>query len=265
MLLGAPGATLTTHENAVWGCGDKFHDKLNTLGQKTRAARLSPLALCTAWEQRAWEHLEHGPPVATCFCDTALCASARGSASLVINDQAYPGIYLTGETIGLMALEPLQALVALAMPIYKEQELSTGVMLTPLTKGKDYARDVLAGRKANDVFKDLSRSGGTAVQKTLHSLHLQGKLQFADCTFDIVKKGRGEVVITLLDGSTYDFHEPDSLLDLKPEKIAVVSIEDGGASNSGVCRVFASVEDPENPGECCPASCLNFRTLSLAS
>ena len=130
------GATLTTHKDAVWSCRDTFHAKLNPLGKRTRAARLSPHKLCAALEALAREHLKNGPPVRTCFCDTALCASARGSASLMVFDQAYPGIYLTDDTVGLMALEPLQALVSKAMDITKRDEkLSAGVMLTPLTTG----------------------------------------------------------------------------------------------------------------------------------
>ena len=255
MLLGAPGATLTTHENAVWGCGDKFHDKLNTLGQKTRAARLSPLALCAQFEQRAWEHLKNGPPLEACFCDSVLCMASRGSASLTLHDQAFPGIYLTGGTVGLMALEPLQALASKAKRIYTERKLSAGVIVTPLSKSSD-ARGVLQGYKENDVFK-YERTGGTATRRTLYNLHIQGKLQFADFVLDIVKTS-GEVVVTLADGSEYDFHQSDSLLDLEAHQIAVVSIEDGGAGNSGVCRVLASVQDPENPGERGPASCLRY-------
>ena len=130
------GDTLTTHKDAVWSCRDTFHAKLNPLGKRTRAARLSPHKLCAALEALAREHLKNGPPVRTCFCDTALCASARGSASLMVFDQAYPGIYLTDDTVGLMALEPLQALVSKAMGIIKRDEkLSAGVMLTPLTTG----------------------------------------------------------------------------------------------------------------------------------
>ena len=251
------GATLTTHRDAAWSCGDTYHAKLNPLGRRTRAARLSPHALCTAWEQQAREHLENGPPVRTCFCDTALCAAARGGASLVINDQAFPGIYLTDDTIGLMALEPLQALVSKAMDIIKRDEkLSAGVMLTPLSKSKD-AVGILFGKGINDVFKK-QRTGGTATRRTLCSLHHQGTLEFADFVLNIVKSGSGEVVVTLPDGSKYDFHQPDALLKLKPEKIAVVSIEDGGASNSGVCRVLASVQDPENPESCGPASCFSY-------
>ena len=109
-LKGARGATLKTHEGAVWSCRDEFHDNLNALGKRTRAARHSPLVLCTAWEQLAWEHLYNGPPMATCFCDSVLCASARGSASLTVFNQAFPGPYLTSKTIGLMSLKPLQAL-----------------------------------------------------------------------------------------------------------------------------------------------------------
>ena len=249
------GATLTTHKDAVWSCDDTYHAKLNPLGKRTRAARLSPHKLCAALEALAREHLKNGPPVRTCFCDTALCASARGSASLVINDQAYPGIYLTGKTIGLMALEPLQALVLKAKSIIKKDEkLSAGVMLTPLTTGSE-ARDVLSGQAINDVFKN--QSGGTALRKTLYELHKHGFLEFADFTCDLVVRG-SKVVVELQDGSEYDFGEPDSLLDVKPEKIAVVHIEDGGAGNSGVCRLLASVQDPENPGERGPASCLRY-------
>ena len=94
------------------------------------------------------------------------------------------------------------------------------------------------------------------------------RLEFADFILDIVMRGsRAGVVVELQDGSEYDFGEPDALLDLKPQKIAVVMIEDGGASNKGICRVLASVEDPEEPGERGPASCLryDFRTLFLAS
>ena len=258
------GATLTTHKDAVWSCDDTYHAKLNPLGKRTRAARLSPLVLCTAWEQRAWEHLKNGPPVRTCFCDSVLCMASRGSASLTLHNQAFPGIYLTDDTVGLMALEPLQALALLAKRIYTERELSAGVILTPLTESSD-ARDVLSDRQINDVFKQQHK-GGTATRRTLYNLHQQGKLEFADFTLHIVMRG-GQVVVTLPDGSTYDFGQPDALLDLKPEKIAVVSIEDGGASNKGVCRVLASVQDPENPGERGPASCLryDFRTLFLAS
>ena len=256
LMEGGTDATLTTHKEAVWSCRDTFHAKLNPLGRRTRAARLSPHKLCAAWEQQAREHLENGPPVRTCFCDTALCASARGSASLVINDQAYPGIYLTGETVGLMALEPLQALVSKAKGIIKNDEkLSAGVMLTPLTTGTR-ATDVLSDRQINDVFK-YQRTGGTALRKTLYKLHEKNRLEFADFTLHIVMRG-GQVVVTLPDGSTYDFGQPDALLDLKPEKIAVVSIEDGGASNKGVCRVLASVQDPENPESCGPASCFSY-------
>ena len=255
---GARGdATLTTHENAVWSCRDTFHAKLNPLGKRMRAARLSPHKLCAALEALAREHLKNGPPVRTCFCDTTLCASARGSASLMVFDQAYPGIYLTDDTVGLMALEPLQALVSKAMGIIKKDEkLSAGVMLTPLSKSKD-ARGILFGNDINDVFKCIDK-GGTATRRTLYSLHHQGTLEFADFVLNIVKSGSGEVVVTLPDGSKYDFHEPDALLKLKPEKIAVVSIEDGGASNSGVCRVLASVQDPENPESCGPASCFSY-------
>ena len=251
------GATLTTHRDAAWSCGDTYHAKLNPLGRRTRAARLSPHALCTAWEQQAREHLENGPPVRTCFCDTALCAAARGGASLVINDQAFPGIYLTDDTIGLMALEPLQALVSKAMGIIKKDEkLSAGGILSPLSKSKS-ATGILFGSTINDVFKCIDK-GGTATRRTLYSLHHQGTLEFADFVLNIVKSGSGEVVVTLADGSEYDFGEPDALLDLKPHKIALVSIEDGGASNKGICRVLASVQDPENPEEYCPVSCLSY-------
>ena len=259
------GATLTTHRDAVWSCDDAYHANLNALGRRTRAARLSPHALCTAWEQQAREHLEHGPPMATCFCDTTLCAAARGSASLTVFHEAFPGPYLTGKTIGLMALEPLQALVSKAKGIIKNDEkLSAGVMLTPLTTGSE-ARDALLGQAISDVFKD--QSGGTALRKTLFDMHRKGKLEFADFNLHVVKSGAGEVVVTLQDGSEYDFGDPDALLELEPHQIAVVMIEDGGASNKGVCRVLASVQDPENPGECCQVSCLSydFRTLFLAS
>ena len=250
------GATLTTHRDAAWSCGDTYHAKLNPLGRRTRAARLSPFALCAAWEQQAREHLKNGPPVRTCFCDTALCASARGSASLVINDQAYPGIYLTDDTVGLMALEPLQALVSKAMDIReRDEKLSAGVMLTPLTTSK-HPSGVLSRGTINDVFKK-QRTGGTALRKALYLLHTEGKLQFADFSLDIVMRGH-EVVVEMACGKKYDYNQPDSLLDLKPGKIALVSIEDGGASNKGVCRVLASVEDPEEPGECCPASCFSY-------
>ena len=252
------GTTLKTHENAAWSCGATFHDDLNELGERTRLARLSPHALCTAWEQQAREHLEHGPPMRTCFCDTTLCTAARGSASLVINDQAFPGIYLTGETIGLMALEPLQALVSKAKSIIKKDEkLSAGVMLTPLTTGSE-ARDVLSGQAINDVFK--KQTGGTVARRELYGLHYnKGELQFADFILDIVMRGsRAGVVVELQDGSEYDFGEPDALLDLKPDQIAVVMIENGGASNKGICRVLASVQDPENPEEYCPVSCLSY-------
>ena len=240
------GDTLTTHKDAVWSCDDTYHANLNALGRRTRAARDSPHALCAGFEALARKHLEDGPPVATCFCDTALCAAARGSASLVINDQAYPGIYLTRETIGLMALEPLQALALKAKRIYTERELSAGVTLTPLTVNTRLS-GVLSGGAINDVFK--KQSGGTATRRTLYNLHLEGKLQFADSTLDVVMRG-GQVVVTLADGSEYDFHQPDPLLDLEPHQIAVVHIEDGGASNSGVCRVLASVKIPETEESC---------------
>ena len=256
LMEGGPDATLTTHENAAWSCRDTFHAKLNPLGKRTRAARLSPHKLCAALEALAREHLKNGPPVRTCFCDTALCASARGSASLMVFDQAFPGIYLTDDTVGLMALEPLQALVSKAMDITKRDEkLSAGAVLTPLTTSKA-ATGVLSGGTVNDVFK--KQSSGTMLRKTLYNLHQQGKLEFADFVLNIVKSGAGEVVVTLQDGSEYDFGDPDALLELEPHQIAVVMIEDGGASNKGVCRVLASVQDPENPGECGPASCLNY-------
>ena len=264
LMEGGPDATLTTHENAAWSCDDVFHAKLNPLGKRTRAARLSPHKLCAALEALAREHLKNGPPVRTCFCDTTLCASARGSASLMVFDQAYPGIYLTDDTVGLMALEPLQALVSKAMGIIKKDEkLSAGVMLTPLSKSKD-ARGILFGNDINDVFKCIDK-GGTATRRTLYSLHHQGTLEFADFVLNIVKSGSGEVVVTLPGGKEYDYNQPDALLDLKPDQIAVVMIEDGGASNKGNCRVLASVEDPEEPGECGPASCLSydFRVLVI--
>ena len=241
------GATLTTHRDAVWSCDDAYHANLNALGRRTRDARLSPFALCAAWEQQAREHLEHGPPVRTCFCDTVLCASARNSASLTMFDEAFPGPWLTDETVGLMALEPLQALVSKAMGIYTERELSAGVMLKPLSTGTR-ASSVLSGQAINDVFKN-QRTGGTATRRKLFHLHFLGKLEFADFVLDIVKSGSGEVVVTLPDGSKYDFHQPDPLLDLKPEKIALVSIEDGGASNNGLIRVLACVEDPRSSGK----------------
>ena len=256
------GATLTTHRDAVWSCDDAYHANLNALGRRTRAARHSPLALCTAWEQQAREHLKNGPPVEICMCDTLLCMSSRGSASLTLNNQAFPGIWLTRGTIGLMALEPLQALALLTKPIYKEQNLSTGVILNPLTTAKNYAQGVLSGQTINDVFK--YQSGGTVAQKKIFKKFKkydegQGpRLEFADFVLDIVKSGPGEVVITLPGGKKYDFHQPDPLLELEPEKIAVVSIEDGGASNKGICRVLASVQDPENPESCGPASCLSY-------
>ena len=254
-LKGARGATLKTHEGAVWSCRDEFHGNLNALGKRTLAARHSPLVLCNAWEELAWEHLYNGPPMRTCFCDTVLCASARNSASLTMFNEAFPGPWQTDKTIGLMALKPLQALVSKAMDITKRDEkLSAGVMLTPLTTGTR-ATDVLSGRQVNDVFK--YQSGGTARRKTLHNLHEKNRLEFADFVLDIVQS-TGEVVVTLPDGSKYDFHQPDALLEVEPEKIAVVSIEDGGASNNGVCRVLASVEDPGNPGERGPVSCLSY-------
>jgi len=166
----------------------------------------------------------------------------------MVFDQAYPGIYLTDDTVGLMALEPLQALVSKAVDIIeRDEKLSAGVMLTPLTTGSE-ARSVLLSGQINDVFKQKHK-GGAAIQKTLHGLHSRGDLEFADFVLDIVKSGSGEVVVTLPDGSKYDFHQPDPLLDLKPEKIALVSIEDGGASNNGLIRVLASVEDPRSSGK----------------
>ena len=116
----------------------------------------------------------------------------------------------------------------------------------------------------NDVFK--ANSGGTALQKALKSLfhnHDQGhgpRLEFADMTLDVVtrNKFKERVVVKLQDGSEYDFGEPDALLDLKPHKIAVVKIEDGGAGTKGVCRVLASVEDPKEPGTRGPASCFSY-------
>lgn len=262
LLKGAPGGTLKTHENAAWSCGATFHNELLPLGERTRLARHSPLALCTEWEQRAWEHLRDGPPLEVCMCDSLLCMSSRGSASLTLHNQAFPGIYVTGKTTGLMSLAALQALVSLVKPIYKEQELSTGVMLRPLTTAKNYAQGVLSGQTINDVFKQ--QSGGTVARRELyrkfenHDQGLGPRLEFADFTFDIVKSGVGEVVVTLPDGSKYDFNQPDALLELESDQIAVVHIEDGGAGTKGICRVLASVQDPENPGECGPASCLNY-------
>jgi len=256
------GATLTTHENAVWSCGDTYHANLNALGRRTRAARLSPHKLWAQFEQLAREHLEHGPPMRTCFCDTVLCASATGSASLTVFNEAFPGPWLTDKTIGLMALEPLQALVSKAKSIIKKDEkLSAGVMLTPLTTGSE-ARDVLSGQAINDVFKN--QSGGTAARRELfgqfkkHDAGQAPRLEFTDVILSIVKGGSGEVVVTLSDGSEYDFHQSDHLLDKKPEEIALVYIEDGGASNQVVCRVLASVPDPENPESCGPASCFSY-------
>ena len=250
------GATLTTHEGAVWSCGATYHANLNALGRRTRDERLSPFALCDEWEQQAREHLEHGPPVRTCFCDSVLCAAARGSASLNVFNEAFPGPWLTDKTIGLMALKPLQALVSKAKGIIKRDEkLSAGVMLTPLTTGTR-ATDVLSGQTINDVFKQ-QRTGGTATRRKLYHLHFLGKLEFADFVLDIVKGGSGEVVVVMPDGSEYDFGDPDALLELEPHQIAVVMIEDGGASNKGVCRVLASVKIPETE-ECCPVSCLSY-------
>ena len=134
---GGTGATLTTHENAVWSCGDTYHANLNALGRKTRAERLSPHKLCAAFEALAREHLKNGPPVRTCFCDSVLCMASRGSASLTLHNQAFPGIYLTDDTVGLMALEPLQALALLAMGIIKKQEISSGAVLNPLATGSE--------------------------------------------------------------------------------------------------------------------------------
>ena len=257
LMEGGADATLTTHKEAVWSCRDTFHAKLNPLGKRTRAARLSPHKLCAAFEALAREHLKNGPPVRTCFCDTTLCASARGSASLMVFDQAYPGIYLTDDTVGLMALEPLQALVSKAVDIIeRDEKLSAGVMLTPLTTGTR-ATDVLSGQTINDVFKQ-QRTGGTATRRKLYHLHFLGKLEFADFVLDIVKGGSGEVVVVMPDGSEYEFGDPDALLELEPHQIAVVMIEDGGASNKGVCRLLASVEDPQSPGERGPASCLRY-------
>ena len=250
------GATLTTHKDAVWSCDDTYHANLNALGRRTRAARLSPHKLWAQFEQLAREHLEHGPPMRTCFCDTVLCASATGSASLTVFNEAFPGPWLTDKTIGLMALKPLQALVSKAMDITKRDEkLSAGAVLTPLTTSKA-ATGVLSGGTVNDVFK--KQSSGTMLRKTLYNLHQQGKLEFADFVLNIVKSGSGEVVVTLQDGSEYDFGDPDALLELEPHQIAVVMIEDGGASNKGIIRVLASVQDPENPGERGPASCLRY-------
>jgi hypothetical protein len=264
------GATLTTHKDAAWSCDDTYHAKLNPLGKRTRAARLSPHALCAGFEALARKHLEEGPPIRTCFCDTVLCASARNRASLTVFNEAFPGPWLTDDTVGLMALEPLQALASRAKRIYTERELSAGVMLTPLSKGKR-ATDVLLDQQVNDVFKN--QSGGTAARRELfrqfkkHDDGQAPRLEFADFTFHVVKSGIGEVVVTLSDGSEYDFHQSDHLLDKKPEEIALVYIEDGGASNKGIIRVLACVKDPENPEERGPASCLRyyFRTLSLAS
>ena len=67
-----------------------------------------------------------------------------------------------------------------------------------------------------------------------------------------------QVVVTEDDGSEHDYHVPDPLLDHHPEDIAVVHVEDGGAGTSGVCRVLASVQDPENPESCGPASCFSY-------